>query len=117
MALTNKYTCKTCGTTYDFCVKCQLTRPNYDAENFCSKDHDAIHAILSKHGCNLITADEAIAELVAYNIDNMQLTDSVLAHVERIKAEATPVKTTAKTAEVKEEAPAEQPNKKTKKKW
>ena len=119
MARNNTYTCKTCGTKYDFCLKCQFTRPNYDAENFCSKEHNEIYATLSKHGCNLITADEALAELAAYNIDNVQLTENVLAHVERIKAEATPVKPAAKVVEVKEEveAPAQQSNKKTKKKW
>ena len=52
MARTNTYTCKTCGTKFEFCVKCQVSRPDYDAENFCSKEHEAIYAILSKHGCN-----------------------------------------------------------------
>lgn len=116
MARHNTYTCKTCGTTYEFCVKCQVSRPNYDAENFCSKGHDEIYAVLSKHGCNLITADDALAELAAYNIDNMNLTESVLAHVERIKSEATPVKPAAEVVEVKEEV-APQSSKKTKKKW
>ena len=63
MARTNTYTCKTCGTKYEFCLKCQVARPSYDAENFCSKEHDAIYGILSKHGCNLISADEALKEL------------------------------------------------------
>lgn len=88
MARTNTYTCKTCGTTYEFCLRCQIARPDYDAENFCSKDHDEIYAILSKHGCNLITADEAIKELAAHNIDNITLTEDVLAHVKKIKSEA-----------------------------
>ena len=120
MARTSTYTCKTCGTKYEFCLKCQIARPNYDAENFCCAEHDAIYAILSKHGCNLISADEALAALSVYNIDNVHLTEDVLAHVEKIKAEATPIKTTAKVVEVKEDAdhiPAQQSNKKTKKKW
>ena len=120
MARTSTYTCKTCGTKYDFCLKCQVSRPNYDVENFCSKEHNEIYAILSKHGCNLITADEALAELAAYNIDNVQLAENILAHIERIKADATPAKPAAKVVEVKEEVtavPAQQSNKKTKKKW
>lgn len=120
MARTNTYTCKTCGTKYDFCLKCQFTRPDYDAENFCSKEHDAIYATLSKHGCNLITADEALAELAAHKIDNAKLTEGVLAHVKKIKAEATPAKTPVKAVEVKEdvvEAPTQKSNKNNKKKW
>lgn len=119
MARHNTYTCRTCGTTYEFCMKCQVSRPKYDAENFCCAEHEGLYATLSKHGCNLITADEALAELAAYNIDNVQLTENILAHIERIKAEATPVKPAAKVVEVKEDVvvPAQQSNKKTKKKW
>ena len=96
MARTSIYTCKTCGTTYEFCLKCQVSRPDYDAEHFCSHKHADIYAILSKHGCNLISADEALAELAAYNLDEITLTEDVLAHVERIKSEAT-VKETVET--------------------
>jgi hypothetical protein len=117
MARTNTYTCKTCGTKYEFCLKCQVSRPNYDAENFCSKEHNDIYAILSKHGCNLITADEALAELATYNIDDVKLVENIRAHVDTIKTQATPVKPTEKVVEVKEEVPAQQSNKKTKKKW
>lgn len=120
MAYADKFICKTCGTEFEFCMRCQVSRPNYDAEGFCSKEHNEIYAILSKHGCNLITADEALAELAAYNIDNVQLTENILAHIEQIKADATPAKPAAKVVEVKEEVaavPAQQSNKKTKKKW
>ena len=121
MARTNTYTCKTCGTKFEFCLKCQVARPDYDAENFCSKEHDAIYATLSKHGCNLISADEALAELAAHNIDDVKLAEDILAHVERIKSEATPVKTTAKKVEAKIEAviepAAQKSNKNNKKKW
>lgn len=126
MARTSTYTCKTCGTTYEFCLKCQVARPDYDAENFCSHNHADIYAALSKHGCNLIAADEALKELAALNIDEVVLAEDVLAHFEKIKSEAT-VKT--ETPVVKAENPiveevvekpaikAEQPNKKQKKKW
>lgn len=88
MARTNTYKCATCGTTYEFCLKCQVARPDYDAEKFCSHNHADIYATLSKHGCNLITAEEALAELSAYNLDEITLTEEVLAHVEKIKSEA-----------------------------
>ena len=53
MARGNIYTCATCGTTYTFCPKCTIVKPNYDAERYCSKAHADIFAILSKHGCGL----------------------------------------------------------------
>lgn len=131
MARTNTYTCKTCAKTYEFCVKCQVARPDYDAENFCCKDHANIYAILSKNGCNLITAEETLKELSAYNLDEITLTESVLAHIEKLKAEVPvkveePVETKpAKSVEIKAEEPAApveakpvfKSNKKNKKKW
>lgn len=88
MARTNIYTCAVCGTTYEFCLKCQVAKPDYDAEKFCSKNHAEIYAILSKHGCNLISADEALTALSAYNLDEITLTEDILAHIEKIKVEA-----------------------------
>ena len=121
MARTSTYTCKTCNDTYEFCLKCQVSRPDYDAENFCSKKHAEIYAILSKHGCNLITADEALKELAAYNIDNITLTEDILAHIERIKSEAS-IKVENPTPIVEEkEIPTvkttQKSNKNNKKKW
>lgn len=113
MARTNRYICKTCGDAFERCVKCMVSKPDFDAENFCTHEHADIYGILSKHGCNLITADEALKELKAYNIDEIKLTEDVAAHVARIKAEApaiveatTPAITTVK-----------QSNKNHKKKW
>jgi hypothetical protein len=119
MARTNTYTCRTCGTKYEFCLKCQVSKPDFDAENFCTKDHANIYAILSKHGCNLIFADEALKELAAYNLDDITLAEDVLAHVKRIKSEA---KLKVKAPAVDEKAAIEQPvvkatNKNNKKKW
>ena len=88
MARTNTYKCAVCGTTYEFCLKCQVSTPDYDTGKFCNKKHAEIYAILSKHGCNLITADEALKELAAYNLDEIALTEDVQAHVEKIKLEA-----------------------------
>ena len=102
MARTSKYTCKICGTTYEFCARCQVIKPNYDAEGFCSKNHADIFAILSKHGCNLITADETLKELSAYNFDETTFTESIQAHINKIKSEAT-VKTEEPTVTVEPE--------------
>ena len=122
MARTSTYTCKTCGTTYDFCLKCQIARPDYDAENFCCAEHDTIYAILSKHGCNLISADEALRELSVYNLDEITLTEDILSHIERIKsevsikAEETVTVVAEDTAPIIEEIPTVKPNKNNKKK-
>ena len=118
MARTSTYTCKTCGTTYEFCMKCQVARPDYDAESFCSKAHDAIYAILSKHGCNLITADEALKELAAYNLDEITLTEDILAHIESIQSKAS-VKTIPIIEEdiVVKDTAVKITNKNSKKKW
>ena len=127
MARTNTYTCATCGTTYEFCLKCQVSRPDYDAEKFHSRKCANIYGILSKHGCNLITADEALKELSAYNLDEITLTEDVLAHVEKLKSEVgvkveetVPVEEPAIVVEetpIVEEKSTVKYNKKNKKKW
>ena len=120
MARTNTYTCATCGTTYEFCLKCMVSRPDYDAEKFHSHECADIYGILSKHGCNLITADEALKELAAYNIDNITLTEDILAHIERIKSESS-IKVEEPTPIVEREIPTvkttQKSNKNNKKKW
>ena len=121
MARTNTYTCKTCGSTFEFCLKCMVAKPDYDAENFCSKEHDIIYRILSKHGCNLISADEALAALSTYNLDEITLTEDILAHIEKIKSEASVKVEESVPVEVEEPTPIKEPtvksNKKNKKKW
>jgi hypothetical protein len=96
------------------------------AEGHCSETCAEIYAILSKHGCNLITADEALKELSAYNLDEITLTEDILMHIEKIKS-ATGVKveevvTVEPTIIAEEPAPIVEEstvkyNKKNKKKW
>ena len=113
MARTNTYTCKTCGKTYERCIKCLIEKPNFDAENFCTHNHADIYSILSKHGCNLISADDALKALSAYNIDEIKFSEDVAAHIVRIKSETTVNAPTPTTTEEK----AQQYNKNKKKKW
>ena len=117
MARTNTYTCATCGTTYEFCLKCQVTRPDYDAGKFCCKEHADIYAILSKHGCNLITADEALKELSAFNLDKITLTDDIIGHIAKIKYEASEKPKTKVEETPKVELTEKKSNKNNKKKW
>lgn len=116
MARANTYTCKTCADKYEFCLRCQIARPDFDAENFCKKEHAEIYAILSKHGCNIITADEALEALKAYNMDEIKLAEDVAAHFARIKSEAT-VKAEAPVKTETEKPVIMQPKKNNKKKW
>jgi hypothetical protein len=90
MARGNTYTCATCGTTYEYCPKCAIVKPNYDAERYCSKAHADIFNILSKHGCSLATAEETIAALEGY--DTTCLNENIQKHINSLmpkKAKAT----------------------------
>ena len=85
MARGNKYTCATCGKVYDFCPKCEIIKPEYEAERFCSAEHADIFAILSKHGCNLATKEETLESLKGY--DTTDLSESVQKHIDSLKTE------------------------------
>ena len=73
------YTCKCCGKEYEYCPKCAVRKPNYDAELYCSKAHADIFAILSKNGCNLATAEETLEALANYDLTG--LNESVQLHI------------------------------------
>ena len=83
MAKGNTYSCLCCGTEYTYCPKCSLTKPTYDAENFCSKSHSEIFAILSKHGCGLANAEDTLKALNGYNLTG--LTESIEKHIKSLK--------------------------------
>lgn len=83
MARGNTYTCATCGQSFQFCPKCAITKPSYDAERYCCKKHAEIFAILSKHGCHLATAEETLAALKDY--DTTGLTESIQAHIDSLQ--------------------------------
>ena len=73
MAKYNEHKCLACGQIFDYCGHCAVTPVVYKAEGFCSEKCSEIYAILSKHGCNLITAEEAFLELAECNIDEISL--------------------------------------------
>lgn len=85
MARGNIYRCVVCGTEHLFCPKCQITRPNYDYERYCSKHHADIFEILSKHGCGLATAEETLETLKGYNTDG--LNENIQAHIDLLLSE------------------------------
>lgn len=122
MANYNEHKCLACGQVYEYCRRCVITPVIYKAEGFCSEKCSDIFAILSKHGCNLTTAEETLVKLSAYNLDEITLTEDILAHIEKIKSEAG-VKTVEESEIVVEEndpiieESTVQYNKNKKKKW
>ena len=118
MANYNEHKCLACGQIFDYCRRCAITPVIYKAEGFCSEKCSHIFNILSKHGCNLATADETLAELAVYNLDKITLTEDILAHIENIKSE-TSVQTTPIIEEevVVEDIVVKTTNKNNKKKW
>ena len=99
MAKGNKYKCSTCGNEYIHCPQCESKKPSYDAENFCSKTHADIFAILSKHGCGLATAEETLKALRRYNLDAENLTPAIRKHIATVKAEVKPTVVEVKPVE------------------
>ena len=83
MARGNTYTCVVCGKEHQFCPKCQIVKPNYDYERYCSQEHANIFAILSKHGCGLTTAEETLEALASYDTTN--LVEGIAKHIESLK--------------------------------
>lgn len=82
MARGNTYVCASCGQSFQFCPRCALVRPTYDAERFCCKSHADIFNILSKHGCGLATAEETIDALADYDLTGF--TESIEKHIESL---------------------------------
>lgn len=100
MAKGNTYKCVVCGQSFQFCPKCQITKPSYDAERYCCKKHADIFAILSRHGCHLATAEETLEALKNYDLTG--LNESIQAHIKSLQP-----KTEAKTDETKVESKKE----------
>lgn len=114
MANYNEHKCLACGQTFEYCRRCVITPIVYKAEGFCSEKCSHIFNTLSKHSCNLITVEETLAELSAYNLDETTFTEDILTHIEKIQSEVS-----VKTAPVIEEEVVveDTTNKKNKKKW
>jgi hypothetical protein len=90
MARGNTYKCLCCEKEYVYCPKCDVKKPTYDVENFCSRTHEDIFKILSKHGCGLATAEETLDALKLYDLSN--ISESVRTHINTLREQTTPVK-------------------------
>ena len=104
----NEHTCLVCDNTFEYCRSCRIEPVKHLAEGFCSETCADIFNILSKHGCNLATAEETLEALKGYDTTNV--TESIKAHIDSLqpkKAEAenkAEVKTEAKVVETKKKS-------------
>ena len=115
MANYNEHKCFTCGKTFDYCGRCVITPVIYKAEGFCSEECSYIFNTLSKHGCNLATAEETLDALK--NCDVTNVTKDIQAHIDAMEAEVQET-VEPKLASIIEEVSQETVNnKKNKKKW
>jgi hypothetical protein len=89
MAKGNNYKCVVCGAEYEYCPKCEIRIPNFDKERYCTQEHADIFATLSKHGCNLATAEETYKALG--NLEGKTFTPAIQAHIDSIKPAKEPV--------------------------
>ena len=95
----NEHTCLVCGKTFEYCRSCRIEPVKHLAEGFCSETCADIFNILSKHGCNLATAEETLAALANYDVANV--TEGIKSHIDSLQ----PKKAEAEDkAEVKTEA-------------
>ena len=112
MANYHEHTCFTCGQIFDYCSRCVIDPVIYKEEGFCSEKCQEIFHILSKHGCSLATDAETLEALKNYDTTNV--TESIRAHIDRLKPELI-----SDVKEVNEEAVVKTVlnNKNNKKKW
>ena len=94
MARGNTYVCATCGKIYDYCPKCAITKPNFDAERYCTAAHADIFVILSKNGCRLASAEETLTALAKYDTTNLK--GDIAKHIDSLQ----PKKVEAEVKEV-----------------
>ena len=95
MARYNEHKCLVCGEVFDYCRRCVVEPVVYKAEGFCSEKCSHIFSSLSKHSCNLATAEETLDELKNYDTTNVL--ENIKTHIdslqpkkveEKVKAEA-----------------------------
>lgn len=105
MANYNEHKCFTCGDTFEYCRHCAITPVIYKAEGFCSEKCSHIFNILSKHGCNLATAEETLEALKDYDVTNV--TEGIQAHIDILKSETVKHEPTSIVEEVVQEPVSE----------
>lgn len=100
MANFSEHKCFTCGQIFDYCRHCVVTPVVYKAEGFCSEKCSHIFNILSKHGCNLATAEETLESLKGYDLTG--LAEGIQAHIDSLQPKKVEVKAETDVKAVKE---------------
>lgn len=85
MANYHEYKCLTCGQIFEYCRRCVITPVVYHEEGFCSEKCSHIFNVLSKHGCNIATAEETLEALKDYDVSNV--TEPIKAHIDSLNKE------------------------------
>lgn len=98
----NEHTCLVCGKTFEYCRKCAIEPIKHFAEGFCSEAHSDIFNILSKHGCNIATAEETLAALANYDVTNV--TEGIKAHIDSLQPKKVEVEVKAEAKVTAEKA-------------
>lgn len=63
--------CTLCGTTYDYCPRCDETKPTFYLK-YCSDNCKNISVIINKFGFKHLTKDEAAKELAALDLSKLE---------------------------------------------
>ena len=83
-----KQMCKICNNEYNYCHSCAITKDVFKNAGYCNEDCYHISMILQKYGSKMITAIEAINELVLHNIGTVSLKPSIDELYKNIQNEA-----------------------------
>ncbi len=85
-----KQMCKICNNEYNYCHSCAITKDVFKNAGYCNEDCYHISMILQKYISKVITASEAMKELVLHNIDKVSLQPNIDRLYQDIKNEAKP---------------------------
>ena len=61
-------TCLLCGSTYNYCPRCDETEPTYKLK-YCGQNCNDIALVMNKYAFKHLTKDEAAAELAKLNVE------------------------------------------------
>ena len=91
--------CTLCGTTYDYCPRCDETKPTFYLK-YCSDNCKNISVIINKFGFKHLTKDEAAKELAALDLSQLeQFRDRVKETIKDIMKVEAPVEEVVEVAD------------------
>lgn len=79
-----KYNCKVCGSSYNYCHHCAITKNLFKNKGYCDEDCYRILQILQQYGTNCISTERAIELLKSHHIESKQLQHVIVEHYKEI---------------------------------